>query len=98
MNNDSRELQKGVEAYLEVLENSRKEGIPGSIGVLEAKEPMSKELKEALEELELTIRLMSIKDPFEGWRALSTEISKVWPKGLSAVDAIREQRDREWNK
>lgn len=55
------------------------------------------ELKEALEELELTIRLLSIKDPFEGFRALSKEISKHWPEGVSAVDAIREQRDREWN-
>ncbi len=34
----------------------------------------------------------------EGWRALTEEISKVWPEGVSAVDAIREQRDREWNR
>ena len=93
LNNDTSELQKGVEAYLEVLENSRKEGIPGSMGVLEAKEPVSKELKEALEELEVAVRLTSIKDPFERFRELSKEISKVWPEGVSAVDAIREQRD-----
>lgn len=55
------------------------------------------ELRDALEELALTIKLLSIKDPFEGFRALSREISKYWPEGLSAVDAIREQRDREWN-
>jgi tetratricopeptide (TPR) repeat protein len=54
------------------------------------------ELRDALEELELAIKLLSIKDPFEGLRALSKEISKYWPEGLSAVDAIREQRDREW--
>ncbi len=54
-------------------------------------------LRDALDELELAVRLLSIKDPFEGWRALSHEISKVWPAGVSAVDAIREQRDREWN-
>ena len=98
LNNDSSELQKGVGAYLEVLGNSRKEGIPGSMGVLEAGESASEELKDALEELELAIRLLSIKDPFEGWRALAKEISKVWPEGVSAVDAIREQRDREWNR
>ena len=56
------------------------------------------ELKGALEELELTIRLLSIKDPFDRWRAFTKEISKVWPKDVSAVDAIREQRDREWNR
>lgn len=55
------------------------------------------ELRDALEELALTIKLLSIKDPFEGFRAMSKEISKHWPEGLSAVDAIREQRDREWN-
>ena len=26
------------------------------------------------------------------WRRLSEEISAVWPKGVSAVEAIREQR------
>ena len=42
------------------------------------------------------VRLLSIKDPFEGWRELGKELSKVWPKDVSAVDAIREQRDRKW--
>jgi tetratricopeptide (TPR) repeat protein len=97
LHHDSRELQKGVEAYLEVFENSRKEGLSGAVGMLEAQEPVSEELKAALEELELAIKLLSIKDPFEGWRALTKEISKVWPKDASAVDAIREQREREWN-
>lgn len=97
LHNDSKELQKGVEAYLEILESSRKEGIAGAIGVLEAEEPVSEELKDALEELELAVKLLSIKNPFEGWRALTKEISKVWPKDVSAVDAIREQREREWN-
>jgi tetratricopeptide (TPR) repeat protein len=97
LHNDSRELQKGVEAYLEVLENSRKEGIAGATGMLEAEEPVSEELKAALEELELAIKLLSIKDPFDRWRAFTKEISKVWPKDISAVEAIREQREREWN-
>ena len=55
------------------------------------------ELRDAIEELEVAIKLLSIKDPFEGWRALGKEISKRWPKDVSAVDAIREQRDREWS-
>jgi tetratricopeptide (TPR) repeat protein len=97
LRNDSRELQKGVEAYLEVLENSRKEGMAGAIGVLEAKEPVSEELKNALEELELAIRLLSIKNPFDRWRAFTKEISKVWPKDISAIEAISEQHEREWN-
>ena len=47
---------------------------------------------QAFEELEIFIKLMLIKDPFEGWRALGKEMSKVWPKGLSAVKAVREMR------
>jgi len=54
---------------------------------------VSKDIQEALEELELMIRLLSIKDPFEGWRALTKELTKVWPTGVSAVDAVREQRE-----
>lgn len=55
-------------------------------------EPATPELRAALEETQLAIRLMSIKDPFEGWRELGKELSKVWPKGLSAVKAVREIR------
>jgi hypothetical protein len=44
------------------------------------------------------VRFLSIKDPIDGWRALTQEISKVWPEDVSAVDAIREQRNRSWNK
>ena len=91
---DSRELQKGVEEYLGVLEKARAENLGDAATVyLKAEEPASVELQEVIEEWELAVRLLSIKDPFEGWRALAKEISKVWPQGVSAVDAIREQRE-----
>ena len=64
---------------------------------LAVEQPVSEELQESLNELELMVRLLSIENPFDAWRALTKEISKVWPKDVSAVDAIREQRDREWN-
>ena len=54
---------------------------------------MPKEFQEALEELEVMVRLLSVKDPFEGWRALTKELTKVWPAGVSAVDAVREKRE-----
>ena len=69
--------------------------VPTLLELLE--QPVPEDLREALEELEVMVRLLSIKDPFDGWRALTKEISKVWPEGVSAVDAIREQRDRPWN-
>lgn len=96
---DSRELQKGVEEYLGVLDKGRAENLGDAATVyLKAEEPVSDELQEVIEEWELAVRLLSIKDPFDGFRALAKEVSKVWPKDVSAVDAIREQRDREWNR
>lgn len=94
LQHDSRELQKGVEEYLGVLDKARAENLGDAATVyLKAKELASDELKEVIEEWELAVRLLAIKDPFEGWRALAKEISKVWPEGVSAVDAIREQRE-----
>mgnify|MGYP001573389400 CR=1 FL=1 len=91
---DLREAQKGVEEYLAVLDKAKGEGLEGAVvEKLSAKEPISQEHQEALEELKLMVRLLAIKDPFEGWRALAKEMSKVWPEGVSAVDAIREQRE-----
>ena len=52
----------------------------------------TKKERKAFQELALFVNLMKIKDPFEGWRALGQEISKVWPEGHSAVKAIREMR------
>jgi len=94
LQHDSRELQKGVDEYLGVLEKARAENLGDAATVyLKAAEPASVELQEVIEEWELAVRLLSIKDPFEGWRALTKEISKVWPAGVSAVDAVREQRE-----
>jgi tetratricopeptide (TPR) repeat protein len=90
---DSRELQKGVDEYLGVLDKARVEKLEDAATVhLKAEDPASVELQEVIEEWELAVRLLSIKDPFEGWWALSKEISKVWPKGVSAVKAVREMR------
>lgn len=61
--------------------------------VQQFKEALPAEDKEAFEEFMLGVRLMSIRDPFKGWYAVGKEISKHWPEGLSAVDAIREERD-----
>jgi tetratricopeptide (TPR) repeat protein len=94
LQHDSRELQKGVEEYLGVLDKARAENLGDAATVyLKAEEPASDELQEVIEEWELAVRLLAIKDPFEGWRALAKEISKVWPEGVSAVDAVREQRE-----
>lgn len=88
--------QAGVEEYLRVLEHAQAEGLENAVMTplaQETPETLPEELQEALEELEVMVRLLSIKDPFDRWRELTKEISKVWPKGVSAVDAVREQRE-----
>lgn len=90
------EAQKGVEEYIALMERVRDENLEDLVVNLTVEQPASHEFKDALEELALMVRLLSIKDPFDGWRELGKEISKVWPKDVSAVDAIREQRDRKW--
>ena len=86
------EAQKGVEEYLNVASKARAEGLEALVMPLEVEKTVSKDLNDAMEELKLMVKLLSIKDPFEGWREFSKEISAVWPKDVSAVEAIREQR------
>ena len=89
---------KGVKEYLSVLETAKAEGMPKAATViLKEGDRAEPGLSEDIQEWKLMVRLLSIKDPFDRWRAFTKEVSKVWPSGVSAVDAIREQRDREWN-
>ncbi len=89
---DISEAQRGVEEYIDVSSKAHAEHLEASLLRLGADKTASKHLKEAMEELELMVRLQSIKNPFDRWREFSKEISAVWPKDVSAVDAIREQR------
>ncbi len=89
---DLTEAQNGVNEYLSVLGKATSEGLEGALGMLAAHASESPELQGAVEELDLMVRLLSIKNPFDRWRELTKEISKVWPEGVSAVDSIREQR------
>ena len=98
LNQNSRTFEKSGLKYIDILEKAQQDDMGQVVGdaltQLRAQAKQDGE-SEAIEELELLIRLLSINDPFEGWHALTKEISKVWPEGVSAVDAIREQRD-EW--
>ena len=89
---DLTEAQKGVNEYLSVRGKATSEGLEGALGELAAHESSSPQLQSAIEELNLMVRLLTIKNPFDRWRELTKEISKVWPEGVSAVDSIREHR------
>ncbi|MCH9018249.1 MAG: hypothetical protein IIB89_10885 [Chloroflexi bacterium] len=88
--------QNGVEEYLRVLREVKIQALESAVMLpigKETGESVPPDLQAALDELELMVRLLAIEDPFEGWREFTKEISKVWPKDISAVEAIREQRD-----
>ncbi len=91
---DLHDFDAGGEKVIAVLRAAREAGQEKAVweAMDKVEAGLSPEQRPLMEELRLYVRLMSIEDPFEGWRALGEEISKVWPKGVSAVDAIREQR------
>jgi len=59
----------------------------------EFKERLSRRELKFFDEFEVMFTFLAIEDPFERWRFLKKEIGKRWPKGVSAVEAIREQRE-----
>ena len=88
------DLETFTKAFIWWREQARRDNQVAAFG--EGEEEAGKlttEKSEAYEEFMLSVRLGSIEDPFEGWQALAQEISKVWPKDVSAVDAVREQRE-----
>ena len=96
LTNDIKTFEQAGLQYIDILEKAQQDDlghvVAEALSEFKAGLKKKRELK-AFAELELFIELMKIKDPFEGWRALGREVSKRWPKGVSAVDAIREQRD-----
>ncbi len=59
---------------------------------LEFKEGLSKKELKSFDELDVMFTVLSIEDPLERWKALARRISEKWPKGLSAIEAIRKER------
>ena len=98
LSNDVSAFENAGNLYLDVLDKAKSEDADGfvddALEQLREKLHRTKQRKalRAFEELELYINLMKIKDPFEGWRALGEAMSERWPKGLSAVKAVREMR------
>ena len=96
--NDVNAFEKAGNAYLDVWDKAESENagtvVEDALAQFATKLRQMKQRKTlaAFEELVRYISLMKIKDPFEGWRALGEAISERWPKGLSAVKAVRETR------
>lgn len=86
------EAEKQARAYNLWKERTKKKGFTVEVVEKDLEEIRAEHPKEVEEFLELAT-LLAIKDPFERWKVLGKMISAKWPKGLSAVDAIRELRE-----
>ena len=87
--------------YLDILEKAQQDGMGhvveealAQFKSAAAPDATQKDTGErvAIEELELFIRLMRIKDPMERWWAIGKAVSNRWPKGDSVRQAVREMR------
>ena len=93
---------EGVKEYLALRELAEAKGWSDAVPALAGQcrlntEFVTEEMRGYLDELAVSIRLRAIQDPIERNRELVKEIGKNWPPGLSAADAIQEQRARDWN-
>ncbi|MDO8750988.1 MAG: tetratricopeptide repeat protein [Dehalococcoidia bacterium] len=88
------DYEKATDAFIKWRARARRDKQTAAFkqAVEEVKNGLPKEDIETFEDFMLGVRLMSIRDPFKGWKALGKEISKDWPKDVSAVEAVREQR------
>lgn len=88
------DLETATKAFIKWRDRARrdKQAAAFNQAVREFKKELS-EYNDTFEEFMLGVRLASIRNPFRRWEAIAREISKVWPEGVSAVDAIREQRE-----
>ena len=93
----SRDMRKAEERALEFIrlrKEAEKEGMTQAVeeAVAEVKTALTEEGVKPFAEFEEMVTLVAIEDPFELWKVLRDRISEKWPKGVSAVEAIREQR------
>ena len=88
------DLEAATKAFIKWRARARRDKQTAAFNqaVKQFKEALPEEDKDTFEEFMLGVRLASIRDPFRRWEALGKEISKDWPKDVSAVQAIREQR------
>jgi tetratricopeptide (TPR) repeat protein len=93
----SRNMKQAEEGALELVElrkEADKDGMAQVVdeAVLEFKGGLSRRELKLFDEFELMLTVLSIEDPLERWKTLAEKIGEKWPKGVSAVEAIRKER------
>ena len=94
----SSDMKKAEERALEFIQlrkEAEKKGMAQAVenAMAEFKAGLTKKKLKQLDEFEVMCTLLAIENPFERWKVLGEMISDKWPKGVSAVEAIREQRE-----
>ncbi len=90
------ETEKWINAFVDLQRRAKRDRMVSVVGqaAKEAKASIPQDGQAALKAFLLGVKLFGVEDPWEAWDALAEEVSKRWPKDRSAVDVIREQRDR----
>lgn len=93
----AKDMKKAEERALELIKlrkETEQDDMAQVVGkaVAEFQVKLPKKGLKSFDEFEVMLTLLSIEDPLERWKALGKKISEKWPKGLSAVEAIRKER------
>lgn len=96
---DMNQVEEKALEFIQLKKEAEKDGMTQVVeqAVAEFKVRLPKKALKSFAEFEVMVEILSIEDPLERWKALGKRISERWPKSLSAVEAIRKERDR-WRK
>jgi tetratricopeptide (TPR) repeat protein len=89
------EAEKAAREFIGLQRRAKDKRMGGVMdeAVNEVKAELSKKELKLFDEFELMLTILSIEDPLERWKTLARKIGEKWPKGVSAVQAIREERE-----
>jgi tetratricopeptide (TPR) repeat protein len=90
-----KEAEKAAREFIGLRQQAEDERIGGVMdeAVNEVKAELSKKELKFFDEFGVMLAVLAVEDPLERWKALGEKISQKWPKGLSAVKAVRKERE-----
>jgi hypothetical protein len=88
------DLEGGGEKVVAVLRRARENKQEDAVWsvIAQVAKSLPPEAQDQIAEFGDFVTLLAIADPFEGLEAVAKRISKVWPKDVDCVEAVREQR------
>ncbi len=89
------EAEEAARDFINLRRQAEGESMGGAMdeALHEVKADLSKKEMRLFDEFGVMLAVLAVEDPMERWGELGYEISKRWPKGVSAVKAIRGERE-----